>query len=123
MRTTALDRPARRVATTLIRKFGKRVTYIHKAPPAHDTSTGKTTGAEASHVVHVIVPRIWNGLIEGKVTQVGEVVLMVPAADLPDITPTALGRVQVGSAWKQIEKVDPLYSGENVYAWILQAKL
>lgn len=86
------------------------VSYIHV-----------TDSGEEAHTAEAAFPRLWNGLLEGMVVQVGEVSAMVAAARLGDVEPNARGRLVLNGRHYPVVRVDPIPAGDATAAWIIQA--
>lgn len=108
MRSTPLDKiPG--IVDRVMRRVGTSVHYVHVT--ASGTDALEAEGA---------FPRIHGGMIEGTVVQVGSVVVLLAAERMPGITPDTRGRIRVGGVSHQVVKVDPIYAGDKVAAWIIQ---
>jgi hypothetical protein len=121
--TGALDTTARRLASRLIGKYGKALTYKQAAGGTYDPATQTTTGGTlTSHAVNgylgpqsarYLGDKYGTNLIQG-----GELEVSLDAAGL-GITPAPGDLLALEGVDRRVIVARPNYSGELVYQWDL----
>jgi hypothetical protein len=122
VRLTAIDRVAGKVTQRTLRGFGKGVTYYEvTGPPEFDEETGESVVPTRGYPAYGTFLKAHDGLIAGSIARVGETALMVAAREI-GVEPTTKGILSIDGRNRKVVKVDPIYSGEIVAAWVIQAE-
>jgi len=116
---TVLDTPLRSVSVRLINKFGKPVTLKYQSitPDSYDPAKRKPHTSDVTKTVKAIIEPV--GLVgapgsgQRDNTLTSDLNLTIAAQGLP-AAPKAKDAVTIDGLDYEVDKVDPIYSGELV---------
>jgi len=117
----ALDAEMRQVASDLAGELGKTVTFL-QVEEVFDPSTGTTTTNTTETELTAVPPQDFRfEQMDGTLIQSGDMMLGLPAVDVP-VRPTTEHKVKMdGSTWS-IVAVRPQASGEEIALYQLQVR-
>lgn len=117
---TTLDGPLRKVAKTLLDRFGTTVTVRIVTYGAYNTTTGTGTDTNSDTSTKGVLYDYRADEVYGLV-QRGDRKLIVAALDVTT-EPTAKARAVISSVVYEIVTVETLWSGDQATAYILQIR-
>lgn len=123
---SALDAALPPLALTLIRQFGKTLTYRVIGAAAYNPATGRAGTAPTDTGIKGLVEDYpAGGTLGGETTEGGvrrgDKKVTLPALGLPAVPTTAHKLVIDGILYAAL-KVDAIYSGEAIALYVLQAR-
>lgn len=107
-----LDRPLRRVASSLVSTFGASIVYRAVTRGTYNTETGKRETTTTDYSVRAVVGRVRQDLF-GTVIKAGDWRVQIAALSLP-VTPSTNDVMVVNGESLRIMQIDPVYSGDQV---------
>ena len=126
--TGALDAGFAALATRLTNRYGKPMTLRRVATAVVNPATGKSTATTTNYSVNGSPPapvrltrRDFGLATEGLIMQ-GDAEVIIAAAGLTITPDPVTDRLVIDSVVWKIVAADPLYSGEDVAAWVLVAR-
>lgn len=121
---TVLDAPLRSVSTRLINKFGKRVTLKYQSITAgsYDPAKRKPHTSEITETVKAIIEPVGLVGAPGSGQQANaltsDLQLSIAAKGL-SAAPKAKDAVAIDGLDYEVQKVDPIYSGQQVAIYVM----
>lgn len=120
---TDLDDRLLPTALRILQKLGRSVTFETPGTKTYDPATGATTFSGVQAFSGQASPPLSfeRKYVDGDIVRRGDARLILANQDL-QFTPTLAHVVQFdGTEWQTV-RVDPLYSGEQIAAWVLQIR-
>jgi hypothetical protein len=117
---TALDTRARATALRALNKYGKAVTFKHRAPGTYNTATSTSTPTETTATPKILITSPSKEQLQAGVLATSEVAMVAAAAFAIDPRPG--DQVTVDGKVHTVGWTDRLWSGEQVALWWLELK-
>ena len=115
-----LDTVARKIASTMVGKFGQSVTMRQRVTGAFNTTTLVPSVSETDYTVSAIIGDYAQEEIKGLVKS-GDKKVLVAAKDLTPV-PTVEWEVKIGATWYTIRHVITSYSGDEAAMYEITAR-
>ena len=130
MALTAIDKAARPIAKSVIRQFGREVTFTEKASQTYNPTTGALSSTDTDHTTFAVIQDSKRSLGTqhsqyGRQASSGQTLheknLLVAGFEL-GFVPVEGMRVTVGSDKYTVSEVIATYSGEEVATYEIMAQ-
>jgi len=114
---SVLDAPLRRVAGTLVERFGTAASVLQITPGSYNPATGGATDSTGTVTCRAVLREIANREVFG-LAQLGDQVALV-AATAFTTAPQPKDSVVIGTQTYQVVEVRPLRTGDQAAAFDL----
>lgn len=116
-----LDKPLRKVASKLIRRFGTTVTLIRKGAPAYNIATGTATESSTNYSIKAIIEDYKANEMQEGLVKVGDRRILFASSELP-FEPQPSDQIVFGGITHNVISIQQFYSGDQSAVFSCQVR-